>query len=363
MSKPRLTLITTAITRNVLHEKSIGEFYKTMGDALKQNYQLVHIINIDFPKKLRTDEKFSISQTKALMKTIIPSNVRILFIISPTADTDSPTFSNAFAKVVKAAALDARSSETPNQDLVWWMEDDWTPIRTYNYSPLCAALLCPPNVSPANAIALTLTDKAPLCSFRGGPVMNASFFNTYFNISEATVKNDPEYWVGKCIRKNYSTLVYTNHIYIIGVCILNKVQRKYEYARAIHSCYYTQKFGETEFSPGRGIRFISAFVETPESDHIYFSDVFDQADKVPQLEYPTIPRLRETLGMRHGTFDEFHQFITPCQLAHITVNPHVFKDIGRQFNAEHGVVSFVHDSNFATFEKATFEKVAQNTAK
>jgi hypothetical protein len=338
-----LIFITTAITRNDLHKKSIGNLYDQVGFELLDTFQVSHIINIDFPPKLRNNKIFSVKQTKELFENIIPHNVQKTFLISENVNTNQPTFANAFANVVEEASdkINSIVDNTYANSIVWWMEDDWEPIQTYNYVPLCKSLL-----KTTNSVAITLTNSAPLCSFRGGPIMNASFFNTYFNISQKIKsKGDPEYWVGKSIRTNASEPVYQSNIYIANICILSEIENANGdqlYNDRVHSYYYSKKFKETKFAPNCGIRYISAFIKTPQSQEIYFTDIFEDANSVQQTSRPT--NLNNARVFHKGTIDEFHKVLTPCQLTHITVTPHVFKDIGRKFNRANNVISFAHNT-------------------
>ena len=97
--------------------------------------------------------------------------------------------------------------------LVWWLEDDWEVIHDYNFIPLIKILLTSGNN------ALNMTKNAPLCSFRGGPIMNSGFFKTYFDIHKHyDINCDPEKKVGKLIRCNRIIEEYDS-IYIICIFI------------------------------------------------------------------------------------------------------------------------------------------------
>lgn len=74
--KFKLIFLTTAITRGIWHCVSIGNFYKKTLSYF-ENYELFHIINIDSPKKLR--DKFTIEETKELLKKVIPEKVKIIY--------------------------------------------------------------------------------------------------------------------------------------------------------------------------------------------------------------------------------------------------------------------------------------------
>jgi hypothetical protein len=341
MDFKNLIIITTAITRNELHKQSIGQLYNTIGSKLINTFQISHIINIDFPPKLRNNSTFSVEYTKNLFKTIIPHQVRTTFLISDTVEINHPTFADAFANVVEKASKTIKNADNHTNSIVWWMEDDWEPIQTYNYVSLCKSLL-----TTNNAVAVTLTNNAPLCSFRGGPIMNASFFNTYFDISqEIKSKGDPEYWVGKSIRTNMSEPIYCSNIYIANICILSEIGNNgidQNYTDRVCSYYYSNKFKETKFASNCGIRYISAFIKTPESQEIYFTNAFKDANLMQQTSRPT--NLDNVRIFHKGTFNDFHKTLTPCQLTHITVTPHVFKDIGRKFNKMHNVISFAHNT-------------------
>ena len=86
----KLILLTTAITRGNLHKQSIGLLYDKLYNYFSE-YELIHIINIDCPLKLR--EKFNVNETKILLESIIPKNVKKIFSIK---DDKTPSFAKAY---------------------------------------------------------------------------------------------------------------------------------------------------------------------------------------------------------------------------------------------------------------------------
>ena len=174
----KIIFLTTAITRGNLHNESIGNFYKKTLSYF-ENYELFHIINIDSPKKLR--DKFTIEETKELLKKVIPEKVKIIFT---EKYEEEPSFGKAYLSVLNTMLENNLLSE---KTYVWWLEDDWMYFRDYNFVPFLNLLDINTNT------AISITDKAPLCSLRGGPIMNSLFFKTFLicqkKIQEILIQN------------------------------------------------------------------------------------------------------------------------------------------------------------------------------
>ena len=118
--KKKLILLTTAITRGDLHKQSIGYFYEKTFKYYSE-YELYHIINIDWPLKLRN--KFNINETKELLKEIIPNEVNIIFT---EKYSENPSFAKAYINVIETMYKHKLFSE---ESYVWWLEDDLSLIH------------------------------------------------------------------------------------------------------------------------------------------------------------------------------------------------------------------------------------------
>lgn len=182
-----LYIMTTAITRPTLHNQSVGIFYEKIYKPNKQfideNFRIVHIINIDYPEKLRAH--FTIEQTVDNFKRIVPSSISLNILYS---EPDKPAFLDAFKRIMDY--VDELSVYGEN-NLFWWFEDDWKFDFDngffQNLMFLYKLKSCP--------CAMTFTPNSQLGSFRGGPVMNEEFFLKYFNIQRLKQMNnscDPE---------------------------------------------------------------------------------------------------------------------------------------------------------------------------
>ena len=316
--KKKLIFLTTAITRGNLHKQSIGHFYDSVINYF-DNYELYHVINIDCPLKLRN--KFNINETEDLLKEIIPNSVNIIFT---EKYSDNPSFAKAYINVIDTMHANNLISE---KSYVWWLEDDWKLIKNYNFTLLLNLLDSKLNT------AISVTDKAPLCSLRGGPIMNSLFFKTFFDLSKKYKDNfDPELKINRNIRFNRTIPVYKKDIYIICLHILDKTKFPYTMNE---SCYwhYKKKYNPiTKFDNNKGIKFILGFIENESSNTIYYK----LSNNASELE---IKNKEELNTYQEKTIDEFKIVMNGTSCNYITIVPHVFKDIGRKFNAENNIIS------------------------
>lgn len=343
VSRPNqcLYLVTSAITREQTHIDSIGEFYRLFYAELAREVDSIrHIINIDHPQLLRSNPKFSIESTKKILRSNIPPDVDVTFIVSPTAIADSPTFGLAYMKLmVHLPTIKAN-------DFVWWLEDDWAPIS----SGLPARLLFRLFTSfgkKSTAVAQSITNSAPLCSFRGGPIMSSEFFNLFFNLADPAcsmetlcnsgpITFNPEEKVNRLIRFNRRVPVYSENIYLVCLHVLDQTTYPYTH-NTFYSDYYNKKFTMTKFADGRGFRFINAFIHTADSTVVHHtnSECDTARDLAPVHSPDDVASLTST-----PSIDEFVHLLTPCALVYISLFPTFLKDIGRSFNLANNVVSF-----------------------
>ena len=98
MESNNLIIITTAITRGDLHNKSIKKFYEVISkyNTYKQ-FEIFHIINIDQPEKLKN--KYSLDYSEKLLNSIIPENINKTIIINKD-NNYNPSFGKAYNSVV-----------------------------------------------------------------------------------------------------------------------------------------------------------------------------------------------------------------------------------------------------------------------
>tara|TARA_B110000208_G_C11783474_1_gene434724 strand:- start:2007 stop:2969 length:963 start_codon:yes stop_codon:yes gene_type:complete len=315
--KKKLVLLTTAITRGDLHKQSIGHFYNNVINYF-DNYEIYHVINIDCPLKLR--EKFNVNETKNLLKEIIPNNVNIIFT---EKYSEEPSFAKAYINVIETIYENDLFSE---KSYVWWLEDDWKLIINYNFTLLLNLLDC------KSKTAISITDKAPLCSLRGGPIMNSLFFKTFFDLSKKYKnKFNPELKIGRNIRYNRTIPIYNNDFYIICIHILDKTTFPYNMDESCH-WHYKRKYQEVKFEQGKKIKFILGFIENESSNTIYYKI----SNNASELE---LHNKDEITTLQNKTIAEFKEFICNTGLNYINIVPHIFKDIGRQFNTENCIIS------------------------
>lgn len=345
MNKPRLFLLTSAITRGPLHTESIGQFYKHSSiQLLNELYDIIHIIHIDYPIKLRNNLQFSVNDTKQLFSNIIPAYVQTIFIDGPT---EEPSFAKAYTTLLSTMSTFKLSRS--GLDIVWWMEDDWRPTIDYNYASVLNKCFQPSHSAPT---AVTLTNNSPLCSFRGGPIMNMSFFIQLFDIfhtrrvygigkNETKLINNlnfnPEEKVSRNIRMNRTISQYSGHIYSICIFILSESKFPYTF-RPHHPWYYDKKITPiTKFNQSFGMRYITAFLDTPESRIIRYTHEY-----VNIYEMPPISHQSDIDCLPTADINQFNINISNAGINYITIVPFVFVDIGRQFNADNGVVTFAN---------------------
>ena len=343
-STPRIFILTTAITRGrSWHSQSIGRFYNQhFISKLADTHNIVHIIHVDYPMKLRNNPQFSLDETISTFTSIIPAFAECIIIKGPT---DNPSFANAYTTILSFVRTFNPSSA--NGDIIWWMEDDWRPAIEYNYLSILKLCIQANTYVPT---AITLTDNSPLCSFRGGPVMNVTFFNQMFDIynvkknhgigkkekaSLAMLTFNPEEKVSRNIRMNRTISEYSGNIFIICIFILSKSSFPYTF-RNHHPWYYDKKVTlMTKFKKPFGVRYITAFLDTPDSQVIRYTPEYISAYDIPE-----ITNKEDVHKLTCTDIDQFNTLISEGGINYISVYPFVFVDIGRQFCSSHNVGTF-----------------------
>ena len=307
----RLIFLTTAITRGKFHNQTIGNFYRQNYKYFKK-YEIFHIINIDHPNKLQNI--YNRDNTINYFKKMIPKDVKIEFII-----TEEPGFAKAYRNVLKKV----HEMEIVNdKTIIWWLEDDWYLINDYNIESLIRLL-------EINNSALSLTNNAPLCSFRAGPIMNHNFYKNIFDLHTCIGNDiDPEYKVGKFLRTNRKIDKYDN-IFIICIYIGSSFNGKLTFNEAC-PWYYNKKMGCLKFNNGKKLKRLVCFMEKPESTQIYYKEVANN------LTPTTISNFKEIA--RVLSISELKNLLEESSINYINVVPHIFKDAGRSFNKQHKLI-------------------------
>jgi len=97
------------------------------------------------------------------------------------------------------------------------------------------------------------------------------------------------------------------------------------------SCFwhYRNKYNCLKFKEGKNIQFILGLIENENSNLIYYKISHD-ASKL---------KINDINNLKYKTIEEFKLVINDSSLNYINIVPHVFKDIGRQFNIENNIIS------------------------
>ena len=297
--KKKLIILTTAIIRGSLHIYSVGKFYKKFKDFIS-NYEVYHIINIDSPENLK--HKFNKYETISIFNSIIPDEINIEYIIN-----DKPGFIFAYTNLMnKLKELNLLSED----NFYWWFEDDWKPIKFFNIFKY-VNYFCKFKNS-----AIMFTNKSPLGSFRGGPIMSGSYFLNFFNIVNLCVSNntcDPERqvrrWLSGLDRMNGRKKVHrkvtdkNKKIQIIQVIINYKMFSESNYMK----WYYPGKY----FSKKLNFEFKTILVGKNLKAFLYNS----KSNNFNEISSNIVSNLFDNDNLKYFNF-----------------YPEIFKDIGRKFN-------------------------------
>ena len=119
----RIIILTPAIPRPNLHKESVKSFYDNiLMNKDYKNYDIIHIINIDNPKKISSLGS-TIEDTINNFDSIIPSFVKKIYINDGEAN-----FTKAYIK------LFLKVEEFLNQSKCYiiWLEDDWLFKKNYS---------------------------------------------------------------------------------------------------------------------------------------------------------------------------------------------------------------------------------------
>jgi hypothetical protein len=298
-----LIILTTAIPRGELHKKTVHLFYQNFIKYL-DSYTIHHIINIDYPEKIKP--LFSRDSTRELFEQINYKNVKKYYILPDDANF-CKAYCNVMAKIYEENIINEES-------ILWWLEDDWTIIRDYNFVPLLRFL-------DIKNTGLSFTDNAPLCSFRGGPVMNYSFFKNYFDIHKTiSIQGDPEYKVGKRIRTeiNYEGEIGIFCVYLLQFC--KNCIKQYQY-------YYRRKFNKNI-----KLRYFIGFMDSIEGDNIYLYE-YENEDILNNHSVQSIKNMSKLMSI-----EEFKLYAEKNSMNYINFFPDIFEDAGRKFTRENNLI-------------------------
>jgi len=302
-----LILLTTAIPRGDLHKKTINLFYEKFIKYL-DGYMIHHIINIDYPKKIKS--LFSRDDTIKLFEQISYSNVKKYYILPKNANF-CKAYCYVIAKIYEKNIINEKT-------ILWWMEDDWTIIRDYNFVPLLRFL-------DTKNTGLSFTDNSPLCSFRGGPVMNYSFFTNYFDIHKSiSIQDDPEYKVGKRIRNQID---YENEIGIFCIYLLEFYRDNIKKKIKQYQYYYKRKFNKNI-----KIKYFIGFMERIEDENVYLYE-YENQDSLSGISWQNIRQMCKNMSI-----EEFRIYSGKNSLNYINFFPNIFEDVGRKFASENNLI-------------------------
>lgn len=170
----------------------------------------------------------------------------------------------------------------------------------------------------------SFSDNSPLCSFRGGPVMNYGFFINYFDIHKTIpIQADPEYKVGKRIR---SRLDYEKEIGIFCIYLL-ELYSDTELNMKEYQYYYKRKFNKNI-----KLRYFIGFMERIEDDNIYLYK-YENQDSLSGISWQNIRQMCKNMSI-----EEFRIYSGENSLNYINFFPNIFEDVGRKFASENNLI-------------------------
>jgi len=314
----KLIILSPCIIRGDFHKKSLGKFYYTFSEHTKE-FEIYHIFNIDSPVHLKTF--FTPYETVGILQEIIPNYVNKIFIWN-----DNAGFLNAFKNLMKKT----KELQTSEDNIYWWLEDDWEVINNYDIFKVIK-LFC----SIKNT-AINFTQNSPLGSFRAGPIMSNQYFINYFNIEKIMNQTcDPERQVSRWLsgmnrsngrKKIHRSIVNNDEIHIFSL-YFDKSNINFS---DLHMWHYDKSFNK-EIKFKYYILIYNTNVEIANVDNINNS----------------------SLNFREFDPNEFNnQYIK-----YITVHPYVFSDIGRYFNLEFNLTKWNSPNDSTTYKNVNLINV------
>jgi hypothetical protein len=319
-NKINFIIMTTAIIRPELHNKSIKGFYDTHylphKEKIDKLMDIYHIINIDQPDKLK--EYFTLESTIENFNKIIPENVHKIYI-TPEKPSFLQAYKNIMHKINELNLLNEKN-------IYWWFEDDWLTNGYIDFFETIKVLIGIKNS------AMTFTNNAPIGSFKGGPVMSGSYFIKYFNIENLGYMNDtcdPEIQVRRYISAKGDILFPDEKK------IKRELKEKYEQIIHLSMLYvdwrytkiktdYNIDFYSAKFNPK--IKFYYHIVNTRPDGHfeyLYFNGK------------TTITNCKRYKQLNH---DELNKKFNTESIVYFIVKPFLLDDCGRDFATKFNLI-------------------------
>lgn len=320
----KLIILTPSIIRGDFHSKSIGKFYDLFFRYIENKYEIYHIINIDEPENLK--KYFNKYETMGIYNNIIPNKVNKIFITEP-----NPGFLQAWKKIVKKI----EDMGLMNVDyLYYWLEDDWEPKAQYDLTKFF-------DLGNYPNTAITFTDRAPLGSFRGGPIMSGSYFSNIFNIRKYMNDTcDPEKqmqrWLRGSCQKNGNSLIHrfdipnenisNSSIHIIIVCDESNIS-----LGDLNKHHYCSGFDKS-------IKF-SYHLITYDSEH--------------NLKYSELDSF-DNYNLDRVDKDKLNQIFSNNHIKYLIIKPAIMFDIGREFNVKYGLQKWMKIDDNTSYANIKF---------
>lgn len=310
MNKTNFIIMTTAIIRPDLHKISLKKFYEMYYYNYKkyvdENFDIYHIINVDSPEKLK--QHFTREQTVENLKSLVPPEVHLELIV-----THKPSFAGAFKnimdKVKELSLLDIKN-------YYFWFEDDWVSTRNINLFQYIKHFMI------FKCCAMTNTYNAQCGSFRGGPIMNGTFFTRYFNLVNLglfSTNKDPERQVRRYIGKyqNFSNNLKEDRDKKIKLLQINEFMQK-------HMDDFGTYFYQTRYN--KSIVYEKHIV-------LYKNNELFYLDCTNQSQYIMINPKKYT----NINYFQLLEKIDGDSIVYINLKPYNFEDCGREFNNNYGL--------------------------
>lgn len=306
----KLIILTPSIIRGNFHIKSIGKFYELFYKYLIETYDIYHIINIDEPANLK--KHFNRYETMAIYKSIIPEKINKIFISEP-----DPGFLQAWKKLIsKVEELNL----IDDSYLYYWLEDDWEPKNQYDITIFF-------KLFNFTNTAYTVTDSAPLGSFRGGPFMTGSYFSNVFNILKYMNNTcDPERQMQRWLRGGYQKNG-KSFIHRLGVNnnnisseIINIILVLNESNNQINLNELNLHHYKTGFDSSINFK--------------YHLVTYDKCNPSQNLKYSSVNNTYE-YDLKQIDIEELNILFCDNSIKYFILKPSIQFDIGRYFNKEY----------------------------
>ena len=118
----KIVIITPAIPRKNIHTESFKTLHSSLEGYKEKNFKIVHIINIDCPKKI-LDLGYNLEETIDNFNRIIPEDIEKVYLHG-----FEPNFSNAYKRIWLEA-----EKYMNDRSVILFFEDDWKIVNDFNY--------------------------------------------------------------------------------------------------------------------------------------------------------------------------------------------------------------------------------------